>query len=318
MTDEERIKEVKQKPKTRLTEENRAKLNELDIFKNVNFQITNGWTNLVYELGKNIQDLCKFANCELPKIEHIKSKYSSLRFDYYFTTPVPKIVETLIDSLIYEAEDKSERICEYCGADDSIDVKEDNSLILMSCDKCSKSNNLTPDEELVQVLAKNKKNKDNWYADELLELVSNIQEHAKNKVISKVTYIEMIEGVIRRANLIKDKMLEDKELVIFNPKDFTDNCFYKQPKPDEPSVKTVSNVIQKYLGTMNKQDIHTLCEKFGKERVLEELDNEYKELFEIGYFELKGGMRIPLTGDYKNYGVYKEILEIVESYKEIK
>ena len=33
MTDEERIKEVKQKPKSRLSEENRVKLNELEIFK---------------------------------------------------------------------------------------------------------------------------------------------------------------------------------------------------------------------------------------------------------------------------------------------
>ena len=145
-----------------LSNENKAKLNELKLFKKIPYQILNGWTDLVYELGKNIEDLCKLANVELPQIEYIKSKYSSLRFDYYFTTPVPKIVETLIDSLIYEAEDKSERICEYCGADGSIDVKEDNSLILKSCDKCSKSNNLTSDEELLQALVKSKRNKDNW------------------------------------------------------------------------------------------------------------------------------------------------------------
>ena len=59
-----------------------------------------------------------------------------------------------------------------------------------------------------------------------------------------------------------------------------------------------------------------MCEKFGKDRVLQELDREFIELFEIGYFDIKG-MKIPLTGDYKDYGVYKEILEIVESYKEI-
>ena len=168
MNDEERLKEIIQDSKTRLSDENKAKLNELEIFEKVNFQILNGWTDLVYELGKNIEEVCKLVNVELPQIEPIKSKYSSLRFDYYFTTPVPKIVKTLIDSLIYEAEDKSERICEYCGADGSIDVKEDNSLILKSCDKCSKSNNLTTDEELLQALVKSKRNKDNWYADELL------------------------------------------------------------------------------------------------------------------------------------------------------
>lgn len=314
MNNEERLKEIIQDSKTKLSDENKAKLNELKLFKKVPYQILNGWTDLVYELGKNIEDLCKLANVELPQIEHIKSKYSSLRFDYYFTTPVPKIVETLIDSLIYEAEDKSERICEYCGADGSIDGKEDNSLILKSCDKCSKSNNLTSDKELLQALVKSKRNKDNWYADELLEVVTHIQEHAKNKVISKAEYVEMLYGVIRRANLIKEKMLEDEDLLVFNPKDFTDNCFYKQPNADKPSVKTVSNVIRKYLGSMNKQDIHTLCEKFGKDRVLQELDNKFIELFDIGYFEVKGGMRIPLSGDYKEYEMYKELIEIIDNY----
>ena len=148
MNNEKRLKEEIQQSKIRLTDENKAKLNELELFKKVPYQILNGWTDLVYELGKNIEEVCKLANCEFPQIEHIKSKYSSLRFDYYFTTSVPIIVETLIDSLIYEAEDKSEWICEYCGADGLIDVKEDNSLILKSCDKCSKSNNLTSDENL--------------------------------------------------------------------------------------------------------------------------------------------------------------------------
>ena len=143
MTDEERIKEVKQKPKTRLTEENRAKLNELELFKNkVPYQILNGWTDLVYELGKNIEELCKLANCELPQIEHIKSKYASLRFDYYFNSSVPKIVEKLIDSLIYEAEDKSERICEYCGADGELREVKSGSWKLVSCDKCAKEKDL--------------------------------------------------------------------------------------------------------------------------------------------------------------------------------
>ncbi|MCG3667499.1 hypothetical protein L5F24_05740 [Aliarcobacter butzleri] len=97
---EERIIETIQKSKSRLSEENRAKLNELELFKNkVPYQILNGWTDLVYELGKNIEELCKLASCELPQIEHIKSKYASLRFDYYFNSSVPRIVEKLIDGM---------------------------------------------------------------------------------------------------------------------------------------------------------------------------------------------------------------------------
>jgi hypothetical protein len=169
MDNEKKLKEEIQQSKPNLSKENKAKLNELEIFKDkVAFQIANGWVDLIYELGKNIEEVCKLANCELPQIEYIKSKYSSLRFDYYFkeNTNIPKIVEKLIDSLIYEAEDKSENICEYCGADGSLDIKEDNSLTLMNCDRCSESNNLTTDEELVQALVKTKKNRDNWYADE--------------------------------------------------------------------------------------------------------------------------------------------------------
>lgn len=39
------------------------------------------------------------------------------------------------------------------------------------------------DIELLKSIIKSKKNKDNWYADELLERVSNIQEHSNNKDI---------------------------------------------------------------------------------------------------------------------------------------
>lgn len=171
--------------------------------------------------------------------------------------------------------------------------------------------------EFLKASRKCRKNRENWYADELLELVAHIQEHAEIKDISKAEYVGMLDGVIRRATLIKNKMLEDKELVIFNPKDFTDNCFYKEPNTDKPSVKTVSNVIRKYLGTMNKQDIHTLCEKFGKDRVLKELDGKFIELFDIGYFFDAKGMKIPLTGNYKDYGTFKELLEIINDYKTI-
>ena len=137
-----KMKEEIQKSKTRLSEKNKAKLKELEIFKN-NFRIhiLNGWTDLVYELGKNIEELCKLANCELPKIEYIQSKYASLRFDYYFETPVPKIVEKLIDSLIYQAEDKSERICEFCGADGEIRIKKSTNWYIAICDKCANERN---------------------------------------------------------------------------------------------------------------------------------------------------------------------------------
>lgn len=142
---EKEVKEIVQEVEIKLNDINKAKLKSLKIFENQYFQISNGWTDLVYELGKNIEELCKLANCELPQIEYVKSKYSSLRFDYYYkepTTAIPQIVEKLIDSLIYEVEDKSEKICMFCGSDGVIDEDENRELILKSCKRCTKSKNL--------------------------------------------------------------------------------------------------------------------------------------------------------------------------------
>ena len=108
----------------------------------------------------------------------------------------------------------------------------------------------------------------------------------------------------------RDFYLREIDLYLHDPKDFTFNCFWQTPFP---AKQTVTSIIRNYLGTMNKQDIHTLCRKFGKDRVLKELNDEYKELFEIGFFDFKG-MKIPLTGDYKDYELFKILLEIVNSY----
>ena len=101
------------------------------------------------------------------------------------------------------------------------------------------------------------------------------------------------------------------ELYLHDPKDYTFNCFWQTPFP---AKQTVTSIIRNYLGTMNKQDIHTLCKKFGKDRVLQELNNKYKELFEVGFVNIKG-LEIPLKGDYKEYGTFKEILEIVNEFR---
>ena len=109
----------------------------------------------------------------------------------------------------------------------------------------------------------------------------------------------------------RDFYLREIELYLHDPKDFTFNCFWQTPFPGK---QTVTSIIRNYLATMNKQDIHTLCRKFGKDRVLKELNDKYKELFEVGFIDIKG-MKIPLNGDYKDYGTYKEILEILKEYK---
>ena len=109
----------------------------------------------------------------------------------------------------------------------------------------------------------------------------------------------------------RDFYIRKIELYLHDPKDYTFNCFWQTPFP---AKQTVTSIIRNYLGTMNKQDIHTLCKKFGKDRVLQELNNKYKELFEVGFVNIKG-LEIPLRGDYKEYGTFKEILEIVNEFR---
>lgn len=282
-----------------LSKENKAKLKELEIFKEVSFHINNGWFDLFYELGKNIEEVCKLANCELPLIIEVKSKYSTLRVDYYFTTPVPKIVEKLIDSLIYKLEDDSLTICEFCG---------NNSI--SSCDRCKKLES----EELNKERSpfRFKKNRDNWYADELLERITHIQEHANKKDIDVSKYLQLLDGTTKLIEKIKERV-DEVEFVDFVAEDFTFNELHKFGNQKRFSK---SFIIRKYLKTMNKQDIHTLCEKFGKDRVIKELNYDFKSMFEFGFADVKG-LIIPLTGDYKEYGTFKEILEIIESYEEI-
>ena len=96
--------------------ENELKLKELQIFQKVIFEFHDGWTNLIYELGKEIQDLCILTNCELPMIQQIKTKMGTLRF-YYNTlnSEYPEIVEKSIKALVDKAEIKSASTCEYCG-----------------------------------------------------------------------------------------------------------------------------------------------------------------------------------------------------------
>lgn len=96
--------------------ENREKLKSLEIYKKVAFEFKDGWTKLVYDLGKDIEDLCKLTNCGLPKIQQIKEKFGTLRF-YYNTlnSQYSEIVEKSIRALVFQAEMKSSNTCEVCG-----------------------------------------------------------------------------------------------------------------------------------------------------------------------------------------------------------
>ena len=51
-----------QKSETGLSEDNKAKLKSLKIYKDKkHFKFSNGWVDLAYELGKNIEEVCKLV-----------------------------------------------------------------------------------------------------------------------------------------------------------------------------------------------------------------------------------------------------------------
>ncbi len=122
----------------------------------------------------------------------------------------------------------------------------------------------------------------------------------------------MLDGTTKLIEKIKERV-DEVEFVDFVAEDFTFNELHKFGNQKRFSK---SFIIRNYLGTMNKQDIHTLCSKFGKDRVIKELNYDFKSMFEFGFTDVKG-LIISLTGDYKEYGTFKEILEIIESYEEI-
>ena len=70
--------------------------------------------------------------------------------------------------------------------------------------------------EFLKASHKCRKSRENWYADELLEKVAHIQEHAKNKDITKDEYLKMLDGVIKTTNLIKNKIIDEKPIEYLN------------------------------------------------------------------------------------------------------
>ncbi len=100
------------------------------------------------------------------------------------------------------------------------------------------------------------------------------------------------------------------DIVEFNPKEYTFNCFWQT---NNISQQKVYSIISNYLGTINKIDIFTLCKEYGKSMVKSVLVDKYKKLYTQGYISTKS-MDIPLYGTYSTNETYKEILGIVNDY----
>lgn len=96
----------------------------------------------------------------------------------------------------------------------------------------------------------------------------------------------------------------------FSPKEFSQNLFWQT---NQNSQQKVYSIISNYLGTLNREDIKTLCEKFGKNMVRAVLEDRYKKLYKKGYISTSG-VDIKLSGNYKENPIYKEILGVINDF----
>jgi hypothetical protein len=100
---------------------------------------------------------------------------------------------------------------------------------------------------------------------------------------------------------------DDIQRVLFDPSEYTFNCFWQTSGMSEQSV---SSVIRNYLSTMNPADIHTLCQNFGIGRVKSELIQKYKAMYLQGFINVKG-LEIKLTGRYDRNPAFIEIMGMI-------
>ena len=123
--------------------------------------------------------------------------------------------------------------------------------------------------EFLKASRKCKKSRENWYADELLEKVAHIQEHANNKDITKDEYLNMLNGVIKTINLIKNKIIDEKPIECLEALcwDYNINAndvytILKTKKDDDfpISFDVLRKKVLKYVSIIKLQEIFTLEE----------------------------------------------------------
>jgi hypothetical protein len=97
------------------------------------------------------------------------------------------------------------------------------------------------------------------------------------------------------------------DVIIFNPKEYSSNLFWQTNQQSEQKVYAI---ISNYLSTMNKDDIKTLCNQFGKNLVKSVLKDKYKKIYEKGFISTSG-IDIPLSGRYEQNEIYKQLLGMI-------
>jgi len=105
----------------------------------------------------------------------------------------------------------------------------------------------------------------------------------------------------------KQSFQDTNDVVIFNPKKYTTNCFWQTNKT---SSQTVYSIIYNYLSLMDSSDIKQICKDYGKSLVRYVLNDKYKKMYDKGYIST-GGIDIQLSGSYNKSEMYKELSRII-------
>ena len=127
---------------------------------------------------------------------------------------------------------------------------------------------------------------------------------------SRTRLYTLLENIDYEEAKNKIAVVDLDDIIEFNPKDFSVNIFWQT---NQISYQKVYSIISNYLGTLNREDINTLCGKFGKNMVRAVLEDKYKKLYKKGYISTSG-VDIKLNGNYKENPIYKEILGVVNDF----
>lgn len=127
-------------------------------------------------------------------------------------------------------------------------------------------------------------------------------------LISKTSTKKFYRRYLHKNNDVAPYSIYDnQESITFDPKEYTFNVFWQTSKP---SIQSISAIIRNYLGAMELKDIQLLCKKFGRNRVKRELIEKYKEMYALGFINVKG-MQIALDGRYDRNPAFREQMGMI-------
>ena len=108
--------------------------NEFNFMEDAYCECGDGWYELLRQLCAEITGAYNEKNLEVDiEIAQIKEKFGALRF-YYHTSRADPTIHNIIWKIAEKYEEKSEQVCEVCGADGRLRKK--SGWLRTLCDGC--------------------------------------------------------------------------------------------------------------------------------------------------------------------------------------